>query len=43
MARQFAELLKEHKIDLDQKESVGYIQTIKIDSIIGNPEEEIEL
>ncbi len=42
MANKLAELLKEHKIDLDQK-GVGYIQTIKIDSIIGNPEEEIEL
>lgn len=42
MAIKLAKLLKEHKVDLDKK-GVGYIQTIKIDALIGNPEEEIEL
>jgi len=42
MATGLAQLLKENKIDLD-KPGVGYIQTIKIDSIIGNLEEDIEL
>jgi nitrogen PTS system EIIA component len=42
MANKLAQLLKENDIDLDKK-GVGFIQTIKLDAIIGNPEEEIEL
>jgi len=42
MATGLAQLLKENGVDLN-KPGVGYIQTIKIDSIIGNLEENIEL
>ena len=37
-----ANLLKSNGIDLNKK-GTGYIQLIKLESIIGNPEEEIEL
>ncbi|RLD53828.1 MAG: hypothetical protein DRJ01_18850 [Bacteroidetes bacterium] len=42
IAQNLADLLKENGIDLSQK-GTGFMQLIKIDSIIGNYEEEIEL
>lgn len=41
-AHKLAKLLKENGVDLDKK-GVGFIQTIKVDTVIGNYEEEIEL
>ncbi len=42
IAHKLAGLLKENGIDLDKK-GVGYIQIIKVEDIIGNYEEDIEL
>jgi mannitol/fructose-specific phosphotransferase system IIA component (Ntr-type) len=42
IARKLANLLKENGIDL-YKTGVGFIQTIKVDDVIGNFEEDIEL
>ncbi|MCK4696536.1 MAG: hypothetical protein KAT74_12270, partial [Candidatus Cloacimonetes bacterium] len=42
IAHKLAGLLKENGIDLDKK-GVGFIQTIKVEDIIGNYEEDIEL
>ncbi|MDO9578322.1 MAG: PTS sugar transporter subunit IIA [Candidatus Cloacimonadales bacterium] len=42
IARKLANLLKENGIDLN-KTGVGFIQTIKVENIIGNFEEDIEL
>ncbi len=42
VAHQLADLLKENGIDLDKK-GVGFIQIIKVDDIIGNFEEDIDL
>ncbi|MBC8465899.1 PTS sugar transporter subunit IIA, partial [bacterium] len=42
IARKLANLLKENGIDLN-KTGVGFIQTIKVDEVIGNFEEDIEL
>ncbi len=41
-ANKLAELLKENGIDLDKK-GVGFIQIIRVENIIGNYEEDIEL
>ncbi|MBN1327795.1 MAG: PTS sugar transporter subunit IIA [Candidatus Cloacimonetes bacterium] len=41
-AHKLAGILKANGIDLSRK-GVGFIQTIKIDNIIGNPEENVEL
>ena len=42
VAHQLVDLLKENGIDLDKK-GVGFIQIIKVDDIIGNFEEDIDL
>jgi mannitol/fructose-specific phosphotransferase system IIA component (Ntr-type) len=42
LARKLADLVKENGIDLSRK-GVGYIQTIRVEDIIGNFEEDIEL
>lgn len=41
-ADKLAKLLKENGIDLNKK-GIGFIQLIKIDNVIGNPEVEIEI
>ena len=42
IARKLANLLKENGIDL-HKTGVGFIQTIKVENVIGNFEEDIDL